>query len=149
MPSDTSPTVLSSRLGYLLKHAQLRYAQASAQALAPLGLDGRDLAVLAVLGSGVPLSQQEAADQLGVDRSTMVGVVDALEARALAERRRSPADRRKNIVELTDQGRALLRRAEHVRQDAERRFLAPLPAAEADTLLRALGTLAAEPGPQA
>ena len=148
MTSDASPGVLSARLGYLLKHAQLRYARASARALEPLGLDGRDLAVLAVLAADVPLSQQEAADLLGVDRSTMVSLVDSLEARTLARRRRSPADRRKNIVQLTERGRTLLRRAERVREDAERRFLAPLPATEADALLRALRTLAADPEPE-
>ncbi len=42
----------------------------------------------------------------------------------------------------------MLRRAERVREDAERRFLAPLPAAEADALLRALRTLAADPDPE-
>ncbi|MFD5465494.1 MarR family winged helix-turn-helix transcriptional regulator [Kitasatospora sp. NPDC127059] len=146
MTSDASPDdLLSTRLGYLLKHAHLRYAEASAQALAPLGLDGRELAVLAVLAPDVPLSQQEAAARLGVDRTTMVTLVDGLESKALAERRRSTEDRRKNIVQLTPEGRNLLRRAERVRIEAEQRFLSALPAAEAEALLRSLRTLVTEP----
>ncbi|MER7754409.1 MarR family winged helix-turn-helix transcriptional regulator [Kitasatospora sp. NPDC097643] len=141
MTSDTSPGLLSTRLGYLLKHAHLRYAEESGRALAPLGLDGRELAVLAVLAADVPLSQQEAAGRLGVDRTTMVALVDTLEAKGLVDRRRSPADRRKNIVQLTDQGGDLLHRAERVRRDTDRRFLAALPTAQADALLTALRTL--------
>jgi len=142
MTSDARPEQLTDRLGYLLKHAHLRYAEASARALAPLGTDGRELAVLAVLASDVPLSQQEAAGRLGVDRTTMVALVDALAARSLAERVRSPADRRKNIVRLTGAGRRLLDRAEDVRLRTEREFLAALPAPDADALLVALRVLA-------
>jgi DNA-binding MarR family transcriptional regulator len=140
---ENATTPLSTRLGYLLKHAQLRYAEVSAEALAPLGINGRELAVLAVLAEDVPLSQLEAAGRLGVDRTTMVALVDALESRGLAERRRSEADRRKNVVQLTEQGRTLLHSAERVRLDSERRFLAPLPAADAEALLRALRHLVA------
>ncbi|MFI9361169.1 MarR family winged helix-turn-helix transcriptional regulator [Kitasatospora sp. NPDC053057] len=144
MTRDASPDPLSTRLGYLLKHAHLRYAEASASALAPLGIDGRELAVLAVLAADVPLSQQDAAVRLGVDRTTMVALVDGLEAKALAERHRSPEDRRRNIVRLTADGRNLLRRAEGVRGEAERRFLSALPEADAEALLRALRTLITE-----
>ncbi|TQF01689.1 MarR family transcriptional regulator [Kitasatospora acidiphila] len=149
MTSETPQTTangidqLSTRLGYLLKHAHLRYAETSAEALAPLGLNGRELAALAVLAEDVPLSQLEAAGRLGVDRTTMVALVDTLEAKGLAERRRSPLDRRKNVVQLTEQGRTLLNDAEHVRLAAERRFLAPLPEEEAEALLRALRILTA------
>ncbi|MGW7255142.1 MarR family winged helix-turn-helix transcriptional regulator [Streptomyces sp. NPDC054834] len=145
MTSDASAGLLAARLGYLLKHAHLRYAEASAQALAPLGIDGRELAVLAVLAVDVPPSQQEAAGRLGIDRTTMVALVDGLEAKRLAERRRSTEDRRRNVVALTAEGRKVLRKAERTRLDAERRFLAPLRAAEADALVSALRKLTAEP----
>ncbi|WP_033222061.1 MarR family winged helix-turn-helix transcriptional regulator [Kitasatospora phosalacinea] len=142
MTSDALPGPFSDRLGYLLKHAHLRYTEVSTRALAPLGTDGRELAVLAVLASDTPLSQQEAAGRLGVDRTTMVALVDALEAKSLAERLRSPTDRRKNIVRLTEQGRQLLDRAERTRLRTERDFLAALPAPDARILLSALRVLA-------
>jgi DNA-binding MarR family transcriptional regulator len=41
------------------------------------------LAVLTVLAAGRPLSQLEAARRLGVDRTTMIARVDALEAKGL------------------------------------------------------------------
>jgi DNA-binding MarR family transcriptional regulator len=137
----TPPEALASRLGFLLKHAQLRLADASARALAPFGVDGRELAILAVLAAEYPLSQLEAAGRLGVDRTTMVTLVDALEDKGLVERHRSPEDRRKNIVQLTATGQDRLREAERAREEMERRFLAPLGEAEAARLVRALRIL--------
>ncbi|MFF4347190.1 MarR family winged helix-turn-helix transcriptional regulator [Streptomyces sp. NPDC001530] len=144
MTAEQPPAPLESRLGYLLKHAQQRLARASAGALAPLGIDGHELAVLALFSAEYPLSQVEAAGRLGVDRTTMVALVDGLEDHGLVERRRSPQDRRKNIVELTAAGRDCLRRAERARRDMERRFLAPLDEEAAATLVRSLQLLAAE-----
>lgn len=141
MTRDAPPEVLSSRLGYLLKHAHLRLAEESARALAPHGIDGRELAVLAVLDAHDGLSQLEAAGRLGVDRTTMVVLVDALEEKELVERRRSPQDRRKNIVRLTPAGQRRFRAAERARREMERRFLSGLPGADAAVLVRALQSL--------
>ncbi|MER6139168.1 MarR family transcriptional regulator [Streptomyces sparsogenes] len=145
MTRDAPPEVLSSRLGYLLKHAYLRLSEESARALAPYGIDGRELAVLAVLDAHEELSQLEAAGKLGIDRTTMVALVDALEGKELVERRRSPQDRRKNIVRLTPIGRERLREAEVARQEMERRFLAPLSGSDATLLVRALRSLVGSP----
>jgi DNA-binding MarR family transcriptional regulator len=140
--TDGLPDALAGRLGYLLKHAQQQLMQAAVPAMAPFGIDGRELAVLSVLGAGPPLSQQEAAEQLGVDRTTMVALVDVLEGKGLVERQRSPSDRRKNIVELTPAGQSCLTRAGQARDEAEREFLAPLGNAGAAQFTRALQILA-------
>lgn len=144
MATDAEPAPLESRLGYLLKHAQARLTKSSAEALAPYGVDGHELAVLVVLSGDESLSQVEAAGRLGVDRTTMVSLIDALERQGLVERRRSPQDRRKNIVEPTPAGEECLRRAEKARRAAERRFLAPLDEETAATLVRALQLLLVE-----
>jgi DNA-binding MarR family transcriptional regulator len=156
MTDDATPNLLGARLGYLLKHAHHRFAEASTRALAPLGIDGRELAVLAVLGGGgrggdrgEPLSQAEAAAVLGVDRTTMVALADALETKGLVERRRSATDRRRNALHVTERGAALLQRAEAVRAEVERGFLAPLVAAgeDPDALGRLLSVLLASAPP--
>jgi DNA-binding MarR family transcriptional regulator len=140
--TEGTTDVLAGRLGYLLKHAQQRLVQAAMPAMAPFGIDGRELAVLTVLSAGVPLSQQEAADQLRVDRTTMVSLVDELEAKGLVERRRSAHDRRKNIVQLTKTGLHCLRQAGRARDRVDREFLAPLGDALARDFIRALQILA-------
>lgn len=136
--------LLSSRLGYLLKHAQLNFAASGARALEPLGITGRQLAVLVVLDAAEPLSQLDAARELGVDRTTMVALVDDLEAKGLVERRRSPEDRRKNIVGLTAHGKKALTQGERLHKEAERAFLAELTPIESELFLRILRKLAAD-----
>jgi DNA-binding MarR family transcriptional regulator len=123
----------------------MRLAAASTRALAPFDIDGRQLAVLAVLAAEYPLSQLEAAGRLGIDRTSMVTLVDGLEDKGLVERHRSPQDRRKNVVELTAAGRQRLRQAEQARDEMERRFLAPLGEADAARLVRALQVLVTTP----
>jgi DNA-binding MarR family transcriptional regulator len=114
------------RVGYLLKHAMLRYLERSTAALAPFGIDGRELAVLARVDAPEPLSQQQLAARLEVDRTTMVALVDALEGKGLVARRPHPDDRRKNAVELTDAGRRTLAEAGAAADAAQAEFLAPL-----------------------
>jgi DNA-binding MarR family transcriptional regulator len=124
-------------LSYLLKHAQLRLAGLNSAALAPYGLDGRELAVLIVLADGEPASQQQAAARLGIDRTTMVAFVDTLEGKGLVARRPHATDRRKNVVELTVTGRRTLDQARKAAGEAEQRFLAPLSPAIAEQLREA------------
>jgi DNA-binding MarR family transcriptional regulator len=133
---------LASRLGYLLKHAQQRLAQAAEPVMAEYGVDGRQLAVLTVLAADYPLSQHEAAERLGVDRTTMVALVDELEEKSLVERHRSAEDRRKNIVQLTEAGEQCLDGAGRARDDLEREFLAPLGDKLGQQFVRALQILA-------
>ena len=133
---------LAGRLGYLLKHAQLRMAELNAAALAPFGITGRELAVLLAIDSQAPLSQQEAAGRLGVDRTTMVALIDELEGKQLVQRRQDPADRRKNVVALTPAGRGTLRKAGKASDEAERRFLAPLTGDQAAQVREALRRIA-------
>ncbi|GAA3538922.1 hypothetical protein GCM10022419_018680 [Nonomuraea rosea] len=129
------------RLGYLLKHANLRLAELTGPALEPYGIDGREFAVLSVLGTPEPLSQQEAAQRLGIDRSTMVAMVDALERKELVGRRPHPGDRRKNMVEPTEHGRDVLEKGARAMDAAEEAFLAALPADDARLLRELLDRL--------
>jgi len=118
--------MVSDRLGYLLKHVQARLAEQQAGALEPFGINGRDLAVLSTVASEEPPSQLEVAARLGVDRTSIGDLLDSLEDRGLVERRRSPEDRRRNIVALTPHGEDTVRKAEQIRVEIERKFLAPL-----------------------
>src|SRR2546423_14246735 len=114
------------RFGYLLKHARERFATLQAPAIEPFGITGRELAVLTVLVQGQPPSQLEAAQRLSIDRTTMVILLDGLEAKGLVERTAASADRRRNIVALTPAGRKVLIGASRASDEAERAFLTPL-----------------------
>ncbi|ANH92928.1 MarR family winged helix-turn-helix transcriptional regulator [Streptomyces sp. NPDC057197] len=134
--------VMSHRLGYLLKHAYAAIAADMGEALAPFRLIPRELGVMTVIAAaGQQQSQLEIAALLGVDRTTMVGIVDALEGKGYVERRRSDQDRRRNVVTLTPAGRQCLAEAEQARERVERDFLAPLDEPAVEALTDALRTL--------
>jgi DNA-binding MarR family transcriptional regulator len=128
-------------LYHLLKHAQLRLARLTGNALEPHGVTGRELTVLRVLAGHEPASQQQAAQHLGVDRTTMVGLLDELEAKGLVARRPDAEDRRRNVVALTAAGQAALRAGSQAAAAAEGEFLAPLPGPAARRLKDALRQL--------
>lgn len=142
MSSDNRPgPALSRNLVYLLKHAHLRMAELTANALTPYGIEGRELGVLLVLTGREPASQQQAARRLGIDRTTMVALLDALEGKGLVSRHPYVEDRRRNVVELTDAGKDTLRRATEASDDAERQFLASLSPQAAEQLRNSLQTI--------
>src|SRR3954454_16411734 len=117
---------LSARLTYLLKRALTDLEALHEQHLGPSGISARELAVLLFLEGREPESQQQAAARLGIDRTTMVGLLDSLESRKLVARRPDADDRRRNLVVLTDTGQATLREAMHASDAAERELLAEL-----------------------
>src|SRR3954453_16524324 len=134
---------LSRRLGYLFKHAALRLQELHAQALAPFDIDAREIGVLLVIAGHEGGSQQQAAQRLGVDRPTMVALLDVLAAKGLVFRHPHAEDRRRNVIDLTDHGRDVLRRALRASDEAERALLAPLRPTDRDRLRDALQRIVA------
>lgn len=130
-----------SSLVRLLKHAQLRLSGMTNTALEPYGISGRELGVLTELADDEPASQQDAARRLGIDRTSMVAFIDALEAKGLVERRPHALDRRRNVVALTATGRRTLREAVSVSERVERDFLKPLTGLDGRQLKEALVSL--------
>lgn len=64
---------------------------------------------LAVLeGAGQPLSPTTLAQRLIVTTASVTSLLDTLERRGLVERRPDPADRRRLLVAITDDGLALV-----------------------------------------
>lgn len=132
---------LTERLTYLLKRTLAELEDLHTEHLAPLGITGRDLGVLLLLESRGPESQQQAAERLRVDRTTMVGLLDALEGKGLVARHQDAEDRRRNVVELTGAGRTTLAKAIRASDAAERRLLKELDDAEITQLRAILGRL--------
>ena len=133
---------LSARLTYLLKRVFVDLEELHSEHLAPVGVSGRELGVLLLLDSMGPESQQETAQRLGVDRTTMVGLLDGLEAKGLVARHADAGDRRRNVVELTDAGQTALVRAVSASDEAERQLLAELDESESTQLRTLLTRLA-------
>ena len=128
-------------LGYLLKHAHLALEGRTDAALAPFGITSRDLGALRVIAGGEAKSQQDVAGILGVDRTSMVALLDALEQAGIVARRPSEQDRRRNVIELTKPGRKIVIQAEQASLAVERDFVDVLGEERASDLRRTLGAL--------
>lgn len=139
--AEQLPAVLSDQLGFLLGRAHLAHRAIAERALASVGLGGKEFGALAVLVDEGPLSQQRLGERQGVDRTTMVAVVDELERRGLVERRRNPDDRRAYSLHATPAARGVLKQAGDAAKRAEDEFLAPIPAGERRRLKQLLQRL--------
>jgi DNA-binding MarR family transcriptional regulator len=121
----------------------------TAEALGSVGLTPALFALLNVIGAREGNNQQELGSALGIDRSTMVSLIDQLEGAGLAKRRPSPTDRRAREVAITPKGRRLLQRARELIVQVEDAVLAGLTGEEREELLgllrRALESAPAQP----
>jgi DNA-binding MarR family transcriptional regulator len=72
------------------------------------------------------VDQRTLARSIGLDTSTVAGVIDRLEARGLMVRSASPDDRRVRLLNLTDEGEALLDAVVPAMLRAQQRMLEPL-----------------------
>jgi DNA-binding MarR family transcriptional regulator len=140
-PEALLPATLTRRLEFMLVRARAGVARLAAETLAPLDIDGRHYGVLAVLAEFGPVSQQTLADILCVDRSTMVGFVDELEARGYVRRGRNPTDRRAYAIDLTDAGQSVQREAATLLEGCERHYLDLLSPPERRQIFDLLGRL--------
>src|SRR6187402_3378143 len=73
----------------------------TAELLGTVGLTPALFALLNVVGAREGAIQQELGAALGIDRSTMVSLIDQLESADLAARRPSPTDRRAREIGIT------------------------------------------------
>jgi DNA-binding MarR family transcriptional regulator len=121
----------------------------TADVLGSIGLTPALFAVLNVIGAREGAIQQELGSAIGIDRSTMVSLIDQLETAGLAKRRPSARDRRAREIAITPKGRRLLERSRRMISETEDEVLAGLTAEERSKLLsllrRALDSAPAQP----
>jgi MarR family transcriptional regulator, lower aerobic nicotinate degradation pathway regulator len=120
----------AAMLDYLARHMRL----ASEAALTPLGLRPRHFVALTMLRDSQEVTQQSLSSILQIDGTNVVGLLNELESAGLVTRRRSPTDRRRHLVELTDEGRETLARAEFMLSAVENEVLSALTSDERQQL---------------
>jgi DNA-binding MarR family transcriptional regulator len=125
------PEALAGYTGFLMNWVGARSRDRFAEALLDrTGLHPREFGVLNMLARCPGITQQAIGEGAGVDPSTMVATLDALEQRGLAERRPHPEDRRKRAVYLTEKGEEARKEGRKVGQAVGREVFAPLTAEE-------------------
>ncbi|MDT4923380.1 MAG: hypothetical protein QOG01_1093 [Pseudonocardiales bacterium] len=142
-PVVTQPT---HRSGALLDHLARRMRLRTEAVLAPLGLRPRHLVALTVLRHFGGSTQQALATTLAMDGTNIVGLLNELEADKLVERRRSPEDRRRHVVVLTEAGAEQLAKAEYALAEVDEQVLGALDASQRETLYTLLQLAASGTG---
>lgn len=139
-PAVRPPSLLALP-SYLAGHVARIGHDALVEAVSRHGLRLPHFATLTALADFGPLPQHALADRLGFQRSHLGGYLDTVEERGLVRRTRDPADRRRQVVELTDEGTALQRRLWRVAERSQDSFLRGLTQEERDTLTTLLRRL--------
>ena len=132
--------LLPRLVGYQLRLAQLAVFPDFDRATADLGLPPGRFGMLVLIEANPGVTQSALARAVGLDRSTMVALLDQLEDRRLVARRQGE-DRRTNGLWLTARGRALLAKMKRRVAAHEARVAARLTNAERELLLGALRRL--------
>jgi len=132
---------LPGLIGYVLRRAQLSVFQDFFAAFAPFAIRPAQFSVLTVIERNPGLTQSQVAGALGIKRTNFVGMLDELEKRGLAERRRA-RDKRAYALYLTGDGAALMRKLKPVLRAHESRMVEKVGEDGRATLLALLRAIA-------
>lgn len=139
---DPLPPWIATNLGFTLARAGTAAHDAFRAALAGLGIRPRHYSLLSVLAHQErPSSQHLVAGCLQLDPSSVVEVVDELEDRGLLRRERDPADRRRNLLIMTELGVDVLHRARAVAAELDDSWFGALAPDERRVLTDLLGRI--------
>ena len=140
--TEISLGLLPRLLGYNLRRAQVAVFQNFTEVVGASELTPGQFGVLVVIDANPGLSQTQLGNALGIDRSTVVAVIDRLESRGLVARQAAPNDRRSHALHLTDDGKATLRRLTERVRAHEREIAKHLSAEEQARLVQLLSRVA-------
>jgi DNA-binding MarR family transcriptional regulator len=133
---------LPDLIGYQLRMAQVMVFRDFDRELSDLGITPAIFGVLEILRRNKGLTQTRLALAIGLDRSSLVPLLDKLQKRNMVEREASLKDRRSNHLHLTPTGEQILVEAERRVMLHEKRILTRLTKSETRQLIQLLTKLA-------
>src|SRR5579872_923258 len=126
-PTKSENYILDAQVGFVMRQAQQRHTTIFA-ALMIEGLTPTQWAALAKLKEIGPSSQNLLGRLTAMDAATIKGVIDRLTKRGFTVTKPDPADGRRLLVALTDEGAAVYERAKPLAERITEETLAPLNA---------------------
>jgi DNA-binding MarR family transcriptional regulator len=123
----TSPGLLFALLGH---HAMRRLREVHTRH----ELSPRQFQLLGLLHDRGALGQRELGQEMEIDPSILVTLLNPLEAEGLLSRRRDPLDRRRHLVTLTARGERRLAGAAQAQREAEDELFAGLDVEQREQL---------------
>jgi DNA-binding MarR family transcriptional regulator len=132
--------LLPALLGYGLRRAQSAVFTDFAATFAKAGemLTPGEFGLLVLVERNAGLSQMSLARALGIDRSTLVPILNRLQARGLLIRRDSPTDGRTHALDLTLSGEKALQKFTRLVRMHEKRIASGLSSTETAQLIELL-----------
>ena len=134
--------ILPTLIGYHLRRAQITVFNDFVKMMSEVQITPGQFGVALLINTNPGLTQSALARTVGIERSTMVAVIDALETRGLVERRPSPVDRRSYALVLSEQGNDMIERLRPMVAAHEDRIAKNLSADERAQLIILLAKIA-------
>lgn len=129
---------LNDILGFHMRMANVAMYQDYSATMGELGLTQKQFAVLELIAANPGVGQIDIANQLSMDRATMMALVNRLEARNLIVRQPSSIDRRRQELRMTGDGASLLTHARRLQREHEERFTSRFTPQELQVFIGAL-----------
>ncbi len=132
--TEATPALLTAKPTWLVSQVSGRAHRLLATRLADAGARGYHVRVLAALAEFGPASQASLGRRVEMDRSDVTAAVGELAAGGFVERAADAGDRRRNVVTITDAGRARLAYLDALLDGVQAELLEPLTDEERATL---------------
>lgn len=139
------PRLEEDDLSWLVLRASERIGHEIGEMARAAGIaDHRHWLVLAAIADREPRTQLELANELSLDKTTLMAIVDRLERDGLVVRTACPTDRRVKVPKLTEAGRRVCESIRTEKDAIIARRLAHVPEADRQKLCDALTCLCGE-----
>lgn len=139
-PPSSAP-LLDEQPSRLLAQVAAQVGRVVSLRLETIGTHRYQFAVLATLDHAGACSQADLSRHTAIDRSDMVATLAALEAKRQVARQVDVSDKRRNVVSITEVGRAQLRAASEALAAAQAEAFSALSAHEFEALIALLHKL--------
>ncbi|MEO8299765.1 MAG: MarR family winged helix-turn-helix transcriptional regulator [Burkholderiales bacterium] len=147
-PSPTAPPValdqsgLTHLVGYGATLAAVVLKKSLQRHLGPLKLKAVEFSIMTLLDTNAEVNQKLLCAAIDMSPPHLAVTLDRMVERGWLRRERSERDRRAQIVRLTPEGQALIKRARRISQTMEQDALSMLSAAERALLIELLQRVA-------
>jgi DNA-binding MarR family transcriptional regulator len=122
-PLEVDLGPLPDLIGFMLRRAQIAVFKEIFRLFSQVDIRPAQFSVLTVIERNPGLTQSKVSAALGIKRTNFVALLDGLEQRGLATRRKAFGDRRSHALHLTEDGKAVMRRLRQLVEIQERRLI--------------------------
>ena len=118
-----------------------KYLSVFSQQTRGLDIDRFQYVLVIIDDNGELLSQQALAEDLQVDKSYVVTIVNYLEGNGYVKREKNPDDKREQLIKLTEKGRLVVPKIREVTEQLNQRALENLTVEQTETFIQVLNQI--------